>query len=113
MKFVLCIAAIIFAGLHGFAAVAQIVNSKNKTNDIFMIIGASAALAGAIFCLLNNSIDWLLALTGFALIAYAAIQNGRKKQNFHIRHHIVRVSIATILTIGFFSLLNCQIKCNG
>lgn len=102
MKIVLGIVAIACAGLHAFAAMTQIKNNKNKMNDILMMIGAFVALAGAILCLISNGIDWMLALIGFALIAYAAIQNGRKKQNFHIRHHIVRISIFTILVMGFF-----------
>ena len=104
MRIVLCIVAIICAGLHALAAMTQIKNNVNKTNDILMITGSVVVLAGVILCLLNNSIDWLMALIGFGLIAYAAVQNGRKKQNVHICHHIVSVSIFIVLSIGFFFL---------
>lgn len=104
MKIALCIVAIICAGLQALAAMTQIKSSVNKTNDILMITGAVVVLAGVILCLLNNSIDWLMALIGFGLIAYAAVQNGRKKQKVHICHHIVRVSIFIVLSIGFIFL---------
>ncbi|MGN0352053.1 MAG: hypothetical protein ACI4ES_10410 [Roseburia sp.] len=102
MRIVLCIITIACVVLHAFAAMTQIKNNENKTNDIWMMIGAFVALVGAILCLLKNDFDWLMALIGFGFIAYAAVQNGRKKHNVHIRHHIVRASIFIILLIGFF-----------
>lgn len=104
MKIVLCIVTIVCAALHAFAAMTKIKSNENKTNDILMIIGALVTLVGVTLCLLNNGIDWLLAFIGFGLISYAAVQNGRKKHNVHIRHHIVRASIFIILSIGFFFL---------
>lgn len=102
MRIALCIVTIVCAFLHAFAAATEIKSGENKTNDILMVVGALVTLAGVILCLLNNGIDGLLVLIGFGLIAYAAVQNGRKKQNVHIRHHIVRISIFIILSIGFF-----------
>lgn len=104
MRIVLCIVAFACVGLHAFAAVSQIKSSENKKNDIWMMAGALIALVGIVLCLLGNGIDWLLAIIGFGMIAYAAIQNGRKMENVHISHHIVRLSIFIIFIIGFFFL---------
>ena len=67
-----------------------------------MLIGAMVVLAGVVLCLLNCALDWLIALTGFILIACAALQNGRKSQNVHIGHHVVRMLLFAALSIGFF-----------
>lgn len=67
-----------------------------------MLIGAMVVLAGVVLCLLNCALDWLIALTGFILIACAALQNGRKSQNVHIEHHVIRMLLFATLSIGFF-----------
>lgn len=89
MKIILCIIAVICAGLQLAAAMTQLKSSENKQNHILMIAGAIIVLAGVVFCLLNSTIDCLFALVGFGLIAYAAIQNGRNAKKVHIRHHVV------------------------
>lgn len=67
-----------------------------------MLIGAMVVLAGVVLCLLDCALDWLIALTGFVLIACAALQNGRKSQNVHIEHHVIRMLLFATLSIGFF-----------
>lgn len=67
-----------------------------------MLIGAMVVLAGVVLCLLDCALDWLIALTGFIMIACAALQNGRKSQNVHIEHHVIRMLLFATLSIGFF-----------
>ena len=67
-----------------------------------MLFGAMVVLAGVVLCLLDCALDWLIALTGFILIACAALQNGRKSQNVHIEHHVIRMLLFATLSIGFF-----------
>ena len=102
MKAVICIAALVFSGLHAFAALTQIQKSEHRTNHLWMLIGALAVLAGVVLCLLDCALDWLIALTGFVLIACAALQNGRNSQNVHIGHHVIRMLLFAALSIGFF-----------
>lgn len=102
MKTALCIVTAIVACLHAYAATAQMKKAPNKTSDILMIAGAAAAIIGTLFCWMSNGLDWLIAALGFALIAYAAIQNGRTGQSFHIQHHIVRISVFLVLVVGFY-----------
>lgn len=102
MKTVICIAALICSGLHAFAALTQIQKSEHRANHLWMLIGAMAVLAGVVLCLLDCALDWLIALTGFIQIACAALQNGRNSQNVHIGHHVIRMLLFAVLSIGFF-----------
>ena len=102
MKTVICITALICSGLHAFAALTQIQKSEHRVNHLWMLIGAMIVLAGVVLCLLDCALDWLIALTGFILIACAALQNGRKSQNVHIEHHVIRMLLFATLSIGFF-----------
>lgn len=103
MKIALCIIAGIVVFLHTYAAISQIRKRQNKNNEMLMIIGAVLSVIGITLCLVNNGIDWLVATAGFTLIVYACIQNGRQNQNFHIQHHIVRISLFSVLTVHLFA----------
>lgn len=100
MKIALCMIAGVVVCLHAYAAIMQMRTNRNNANNVLMIIGVVLAIIGIALCLANIGIDWLISLVGFAFIIFSAIQNGRKNQNFHIRHHIIRFSVFTILTIG-------------
>ena len=102
MRLPLCVVTILCVGLHSFAALTQIKDGGNKINDRRMLVGALVVLAGVILCFLNSRYDWFIALIGFGCIAYAAVQNGRRNQNVHLLHHIVRFSLFAVLSIGLF-----------
>lgn len=104
MNIALCIIAGIVVCLHAYAALIQMRRDQNKINGVLMLIGAIIAMTGIVLSLANNAVDWLIALAGFAFIAYAAIQNGKRNQNFHIQHHIVRIAVFAVLTIGLACL---------
>lgn len=101
MKIILCILSFIIVCLHALAAAAHLRGKERSANDILMLAGALLSLGGIVLCLTGKNADWLVSLAGYALILYAAIQNGRQKNTFHIRHHIIRAAIFTLLTIGF------------
>ena len=104
MKIFLGIVIILFAGLHLFAAITHAKNSTDKRNDRLMILGSVIAMISSVLCVMNITFDWLLALIGLGIIVFAAIQNGKQKGNFHIKHHIVRISISIVLAVGIFVL---------
>ena len=104
MRLALCVVTILCVGLHSFAALTQIKGGENKINHLLMLVGSLVVLAGVILCFLNSRYDWLIALIGFGCIAYVAVQNGRRNQNVHLLHHIVRASIFIVLLIGFIFL---------
>ena len=100
MKIFFGIVIILFAGLHAFAAITHAKNSTDKINDRLMALGAIIAIISGILCATNVTSDWILAFVGLGLIVFAAIQNGKQKDNFHIRHHIVRIGISIVLVVG-------------
>ena len=88
--------------LHAFAALTQIQKSEHRVNHLWMLIGAMVVLAGVVLCLLDCDLDWIIALTGFIQIAFAALQKFRNSQNVHIGHHVIRMLLFAALSIGFF-----------
>ncbi len=100
MKIAICVLACLAACLHALAAVSQIRKRQSSHNDLLMIAGAVIVLGGVVLCLAGSSLDWLVALAGFGLIGAAAILNGKRKQDFHLRHHVVRLSLLALLTIA-------------
>ena len=102
MKIFLGIVIVLFAGLHALAAIAHAKNSTDKTNDRLMTLGAIIVIISSVLCVVNVTFDWVLALVGLGLIIFAAIQNRKQKDNFHIKHHIVRISISGVIVVGLF-----------
>jgi len=103
MKVFLGIVITLFAGLHAFAAITHAKNSADKRNDRTMTLGAMIAIISGILCATNVTFDWVLALAGLGLIIFAALQNGKQKDNFHIQHHIVRIGISIVLVVGLLA----------
>lgn len=102
MRLAVCVVAILCSGLHSFASLTQLKGGGNKNNHLLMLVGSLVVLAGVILCFLNSRYDWLIVLIGFGCIAYAAVQNGRRNQNVHLLHHIVRFALFAVLSIGLF-----------
>lgn len=104
MTVVLSIVSVIFGGLSLVAAVSQMRDDKKSTPTVLMIIG-SAMLISAVICnLTKQPFDFVLALIGCAAICIAAICNGLKSGDFHIQHHIIRITLSLILVVGFVLL---------
>ena len=104
MNIVLCIVSIIFGGLSLIAAISQMRAEKKSMSAILMIVGSVMLISDVICNLAKQQFDFLLALFGCAAICVAAIHNGLKSGNFHIQHHIIRITLSIILTIGFVLL---------
>ena len=81
MQIALCIVSVLFGGLSLLAAVSQI-KAKSEKKPLAAIIMAVGAL----------------------ILFAAAIMNGIKSGQFHIQHHIVRITLSVILTVGFIFL---------
>lgn len=101
MKIALCIITFLFAGLHLFAASMNLRKSEEKFNNILMIVGSIFSFAGMVFSLLKNPFEWVMVLIGLGCVVCAAILNGKKQGNLHIKHHIVRIVISFVLICGF------------
>ena len=104
MNVVLCIISIIFGGLSFIAAISQLRAEKNSMSSILMIVGSVMLISAVICNLTKQQFDYVLALIGCAAICAAAIRNGLRSGNFHIQHHIIRITLSLVLTIGFVLL---------
>ena len=104
MNVVLCIISIIFGGLSLIASISQIRTEKKSMSAVLMIIGSIMLISAVICNLAKQQFDFLLALIGCAAICAAAIYNGLKSGNFHIQHHIIRITLSLVLIVGFVLL---------
>ena len=101
MNIALCIVSILFGVLSLLAAIVQIIAQKKPMPAIIMIIGSVILISAAICNFAGQQFDFVLALVGCTAICFAAIRNGLKSGNFHIQHHIIRIAVSIVLTIGF------------
>ena len=101
MNVVLCIISIIFGGLSLTAAISQMRADKKSAPAVLMIIGSVMLISAVICNLAKQPFDHVPALIGCTAICAAAIRNGLKSGNFHIQHHIIRITLSLVLTIGF------------
>lgn len=104
MSTMLCIISTLFGGLSLIAAVSQIRADKKSVSAIIMIAGSGMLIIAVICNLAKQQFDYVPALVGCLSICIAAIYNGLKSGSFHIQHHIIRISLSLVLSIGFILL---------
>ena len=104
MNVVLCIISIIFGGLSLIAAISQMRAEKKSMSAVLMIVGSVMLISAAICNFAKQPFDYVLALVGCAAICVAAVRNGLQSGNFHIQHHIIRIALSLVLTVGFVIL---------
>ncbi len=93
-----------FAILTGVAAVSQLRSGTRRGASLAMLAGAVLFLVSVVCGVFSVPWDWLLAVAGSVLIFCAAFYNGKKSGEFHLRHHIIRLGICVLLTVGFILL---------
>lgn len=101
MVIVLYVISILFGGLSLTASVSQIIKERKPIPAAIMAAGSSALIASVIFSIYARWFDFIIALFGCAAICAAAIWNGIKSKQFHIRHHIIRIALSAALVVGF------------
>ena len=104
MKVALWIVSLVFGGLSLIAAASQIRAGQKSAPTVFMMIGSVMLLSAVICNLAMWQFDFVLACIGCTAICAAAIRNGLKSGNFHIQHHIIRITLSLILVTGFVFL---------
>lgn len=97
MRYIICGITVLYAGLSMLAAVSQIKTAAQKDTPL-MMLGGGLFLVVAMF--FQNS-DWILAIIGGTMICIAAFLNGKHSGNFHVSHHIIRLTITLLLVFGF------------
>ena len=101
MQIALCIVSVLFCGLSATAAFSQLKGKQKPISALLMIAGSLLLLAAVTLNILGRRLDWAIALLGCAAICAAAIWNGKKSGQLHIQHHIIRIALSLILTVGF------------
>lgn len=100
MNYIVYVFTCLYALLSVFAAIVQIRNTKAKVTSFIMIGGGIILIAAVFLHIFLVPFNWIFTLTGCLLISLAAFING-KKGELHIVHHIIRLIIAALLTLGF------------
>ena len=91
--------ALAFALLHLLASLSELRKGKDTLGNRLLLIGSSLATLSLILYFLLPIVALFLWLIGCSLICYGAYWNGKRKEVFHPAHHLIRMSIALVLTI--------------
>ena len=100
MKYALSILAFLFGALHALAALLALLKGNRSITHPMMLLGAAMVVAGGVFCLVGNPLDWVAALCGSAIILASAVKNGMDGGKLHLSHHVVRSAMALALALG-------------
>ena len=99
LLWVLCV---LFAVLSMYGAACQVRNPQFRQPCILMIAGG-AVLIGAVAASLDGLLyDWLLALFGCTAICVAAMWNGKRCNNLHLKHHVLRIAFCALSVVCFY-----------
>ncbi len=104
MKILLCVISAIFGVLSTVAAVSQLKSDKKQFTAYLMTAGSLTLIAAVILNIVSWRFDYIPAILGCIAICAAAIWNGVKSKQFHIQHHIIRMTLSLVLIIGFIFL---------
>ncbi len=91
----------LFAALTAFAALVQMRDSR-FTAPCLLILAGCFALGVAVYGGISGHEGmWTAALTGSLAISAGAMWNGRRNNNFHIKHHIFRWVLCALFVAGY------------
>ena len=91
--------ALAFVLLHLLASLSEFKKGNHTLGNTFLLIGSSLATLSLILYFLLPIVALFIWLIGCGLICYGAYWNGKRKENFHPAHHLIRIGIALVLTI--------------
>ena len=91
--------ALAFALLHLLVSLSELKKSKKTLGIYLLFLGSSLATFSLILYFLLPIVALFIWLIGCGLICYGAYWNGKRKENFHPAHHLIRIGIALVLTI--------------
>lgn len=91
--------ALAFPLLHLLASLSELRKGRNLLGNRLLLIGSSLATLSIFLYFFLPIIALSLWLIGCGLICYGAYWNGKRKENFHPAHHLIRIGIALVLTI--------------
>ena len=89
-----------FALLHLLAGGAALLKGDKTTGNILIFVGGLIALPTIPLLSIVPGIPFLTWILGATLCCVGAYINGKENGNNNISHHIIRITIAVLLTIG-------------
>lgn len=104
MQYVLYAVTALYAALCAIAAVSQLKNAKERDTPASMLLGSAVLLGAILMQELSGGWGWLFVIAGGIMISLAALQNGRRSGNFHLRHHVIRGVFTLLLVLGYILL---------
>ena len=96
--------ALAFSLLHLAAAFSAMKQKDYSLGNKCILVGScltSLALAIFYFVPLATVVLWIV---GSSIICYGAYWNGRQQESQHISHHIIRGTLAALITLLFIIL---------
>ena len=89
-----------FALLHILAGGAALLKGDKTTGNILIFSGGLIALLTIPLLSIVPGIPFLTWILGATLCCVGAYMNGKEKGNINKSHHVIRITIAVLLTIG-------------
>lgn len=99
--FILSFFIVTFALLHLLAAGAALLKGDKTTGNILIFVGALIALPAIPLLAIVPRISFVTWIVGATLCCVGAYMNGKEKGNNNTMHHVIRITIAILLTIGW------------
>ena len=89
-----------FALIHLLAGGAALLKGDKTTGNILVFVGGLIALPTIPLLAVLPGIPFLTWIIGATLCCVGAYINGKENGNNNISHHVIRITIAILLTIG-------------
>lgn len=88
-----------FPLLHLLASLSELRKGRNLLGNRLLLIGSSLATLSIFLYFFLPIVALSLWLIGCGLICYGAYWNDKQKGTFKKSHHIIRISLAVLLTL--------------
>ena len=98
--FILSFFVVTFALLHLLAGGTALLKGDKTTGNILIFVGALIALPAIPLLAIVPRISFITWIVGATLCCVGAYMNGKEKGNINKSHHVIRITIAVLLTIG-------------
>ena len=84
---------------HLLASLSELRKGRNPLGNRLLLIGSSLATLSIFLYFFLSIVALSLWLIGCGLICYGAYRNDKQKGSFKKSHHIIRISLAVLLTL--------------
>jgi len=98
--FILSFFIVTCALIHLLAGGAALLKGDKTTGNILIFVGGLIALPAIPLLAMVRGLSFVTWIVGATLCCVGAYINGKQNGNFQKSHHVIRITIAVILTIG-------------